>query len=286
MKSLAVLTYSKAPQLLSDDRLIIPLLRNNSVIATPVVWNDGDVDWAAFDCLLFRSTWDYYLHVDSFSEWLEKTEGIGIQTINSISAVRWNMHKFYLRELQLYGIIIIPTVFLNRNAMKNTTIELPENWEKVIIKPAVSAGSHETIIRNRNEIASDLSNLTYDLPDYDILIQEFMPEICTVGELSFIFFDRQFSHAVRKTPKAGDFRVQVQFGGIYTTFQPSSDQLDAAYKVIAAIPYPISYARVDGIWKDDVFYLMEVELIEPDLYMGYAPEAATRFVSSITNALF
>jgi glutathione synthase/RimK-type ligase-like ATP-grasp enzyme len=286
MKSLAILTYSKAPQLLPDDRLIIPLLRDNSVIATPVVWNDGDVDWAAFDCLLFRSTWDYYLQADAFYEWLEKTESIGIPTINSISTVRWNMHKFYLRELQSKGINVIPTNFINRNASMNIAIEVPDSWEKVIIKPAISAGSYETVIRNRDEYASHSDHPTFALPDCDFLIQEFMPEICTDGELSFIFFDRRFSHAVRKTPKVGDFRIQVQFGGNYSAFQPSSHQLNAASAVVEAIPYPISYARVDGIWKDDVFYLMEVELIEPDLYMGYAPDAAARFVKSITNALF
>lgn len=282
---LGILTYDKAQDLLPADRALIPLLKKYGVIASPVVWNDPGVEWQTFDSLLFRSTWDYYLHKEKFEQWLTLIDQLGIPTINPLKTVQWNMHKFYLQDLQHKGINLIPTVFVSKEDHNHIHGSIPDNWNKVVIKPAVSAGSHETIISDKEDlIDKSISQILAAKPN-DWLVQQFMPEIIEYGELSFIFFDRVFSHAVRKIPAKGDFRVQIQFGGIYESFTPGAEQLTAAEKVIDAISGTLTYARVDGVWRDDLFYLMEVELIEPDLYLQFVPDAPDLFAKSIISVL-
>ena len=116
-------------------------------------------------------------------------------------------------------------------------------------------------------------------------MQEFIPQIQTAGETSFIFFNKQFSHSVNKKPAQGDFRIQVQFGGQYAAFEPSSDLIWQAQKIVNTFPDALLYARVDGIIINDQLQLMEIECIEPDLYFNYSEGALERFVSTILELI-
>ncbi|MBK9151885.1 MAG: hypothetical protein IPM26_13215 [Saprospiraceae bacterium] len=276
---LAILTYTGAPGLLPADRALIPLLRNRNITAVPVLWNDKEVDWESFDVLLFRSTWDYYLEGNAFVQWLHTLRNLNIPVINDIQTVLWNMHKFYLRDLESEGVRIIPTLF----SESDQDIEIPLHWDKVIIKPAISAGSYKTVVAERSD--TSLIEESIRAVAGAVLIQEYFAEVENEGEYSFIFFSGKFSHAVRKIPKRGDFRVQSQFGGTYEKYIPTDQILSQVQKVIDATGNIYCYARVDGILRNGAFYLMELELIEPDLYLDYTENAVEIYAAAVCDSI-
>lgn len=278
-QKVALLTYSGAPELNAPDKKLISLLKRYNIVANPVVWNDNQTDWTKFDSLIFRSTWDYYLYPEVFIKWLSFLQESAVKTINNADIIRWNAHKFYLKDLQKKGINIIPTVFYS----PGNIIEIPENWDHMVIKPAISAGSYMTEVHSAKQAENILQNLTKT--EMYFLIQEYFPEITTLGELSFIYFDGKFSHAVRKTPKTGDFRVQSQFGGTYEKIIPDAETLHQTDSIIRALDDLTCYARVDGVLRDGLFYLMELELIEPDLYLQFEEGAAEQFAYVIYKHL-
>ncbi|WP_299519579.1 hypothetical protein, partial [uncultured Flavobacterium sp.] len=203
-----------------------------------------------------------------------------IKTLNPISIIKKNKHKFYLKELEKEGISILPTIFLEKNSTSNLRDLIPESWEKIVIKPAFSAGSYLTKLIDLSELESIQTEFKQHFETKDFLLQEFRPEIKELGETSFIFFDGKFSHAVNKKPVENDFRVQIQYGGKYTLIQPNDDLLQQAELVLSKIPEKLLYARVDGIVIDNKLHLMEIELIEPDLYFDLADGARERFVEA------
>ena len=157
--------------------------------------------------------------------------------------------------------------------------------EKSGIKPAFSAGSYLTEVFEISEIQAINEKYKSIAAEKELLLQEFMPEIQTLGETSFIFFNKKFSHAVNKKPVDGDFRVQSLFGGKYNLVQPSQELIDKAQKIADTFPENLLYARVDGILIENELYLMEIECIEPDLYFNLSENALERFVSAIVELI-
>jgi len=282
---IGILTCDRLPELLESDQKLIPLFAKENIAAKAVIWDDESVDWTEFDYLIFRNTWDYYQKEIAFNLWLNKIESLRIKTLNPISIIQKNKHKFYLKELKKEGISILPTIFLEKNSTSNLQVLIPENWEKIVIKPAFSAGSYLTKLINRSEIESIQTEFKEHFEIKDFLLQEFRPEIKELGETSFIFFDGKFSHAVNKKPIESDFRVQIQYGGKYTLIQPNADLLLQAELVLSKIPEKLLYARVDGIVIENKLHLMEIELIEPDLYFDLADGAREQFVEAFLKVL-
>ena len=281
---IALLTCATWPGLLEKEQAIAQEFSPH-IQADVVVWNDPTVNFSDYACLIFRTTWDYFEHPEVFAAWLDKIAQLGIKTINPISAIRRNQHKFYLKDLQDLGIAIISTVFIQKNSGLDLEALIPERWQKVIIKPAVSGGAYLTRLFERRETASVEAEYGPIAAERDLLIQPFMPEIQEQGELSLLFFGGEFSHAVLKRPSAGEFRVQSQFGGNYTALEVSDELLATAQKIIAAFGGELVYARVDGIISEGNFLLMELELIEPDLYFDYDLVAKRRYILALEAAL-
>lgn len=277
---IGILTCARLPELLESDQKLIPIFTKENITAKAVIWDDESVDWIEFDYLIFRNTWDYYQKEIAFNLWLDKIESLGIKTLNPISIIQKNKHKFYLKELENEGISILPTIFLEKNSTSNLQDLIPSSWEKIVIKPAFSAGSYLTKLIDRSEIESIQTEFKEHFENKDFLLQEFRPEIKDLGETSFIFFNGKFSHAVNKKPVENDFRVQIQYGGKYTLIEPNDDLLLQAELVLSKIPEKLLYARVDGIVIENKLHLMEIELIEPDLYFDLADGARERFVES------
>ncbi len=250
------------------------------------IWNDPTVNWASFDCLIFRNVWDYFEFPKEFGEWLDMIEGLNIRTLNPLSIIKQNHHKFYLKDLQNQGIDIIPTVFIPKNTGLDLSILKENNWEKAVIKPAVSAGSYMTTLFSQDEIPTIEAEYTPIALERDLLIQPFMPEIQKMGEISILFFQGQYSHSVLKKPKGEDFRVQAQFGGQYQEYFPDNSVIQTAENIVKTFSGELLYARVDGILKDGKFLLMEIELIEPDLYFDYAPEAKKNYLKALEKMVF
>ncbi|OAB28928.1 hypothetical protein SAMN05444395_102338 [Flavobacterium fryxellicola] len=282
---IALLTCEKLPDLNPEDQKIIPALAQHNIESSAVIWSDKNVIWTDFDYLIFRNTWDYFEKEAEFKLWLDHIEKLGIKTLNPIKVIKQNIHKFYLREMQQQGIAILPTLFIDKTDHLDLAKRIPSHWKKAVIKPAFSAGSYLTEVfevANSPEIDKQYAPIALEK---ELLVQEFMPQIQTLGETSFIFFNKKFSHAVNKKPVDGDFRVQSLFGGIYTLVHPSQDLILKAQKVVDTFKEDLLYARVDGILIDQELYLMEVECIEPDLYFNLSENSLNRFIASIVKLI-
>jgi glutathione synthase/RimK-type ligase-like ATP-grasp enzyme len=279
-------TCSKEPALTKDDLLLSRYLLTMNISVVPAIWDDEEIDWSAYDAVILRSTWDYHTQIEKFNRWLDKLELLGCTVLNPVSIVKWNQNKKYLAELSLQGIKIPPYNFCLRNSNSHLTDILIDNcWDKAVVKPAVSGGSFNTWITTASRASSDELRFAQMLQDGDVIVQKFMDEVITGGELSLIFFDKKFSHAVIKNAKSGDFRVQAQFGGVSEPVFPGEAILRSAIGLLETIKEPLLYARVDGIISDEKFYLMELELIEPVLFLGSDENACENFYKAFQHLL-
>jgi glutathione synthase/RimK-type ligase-like ATP-grasp enzyme len=247
---LALATCDWLPELDPDDAVLREGLGG---VAEPAVWSDPDVDWSAYDAVLIRSVWDYFERHADFLAWLDR---VPVPTWNPADTLRWNSEKTYLRELEAEGVRTIPTVWDG---------EVP--WDDAIIKPTVAGGSLGLRRAEKGEPVE---------PGF--MAQPFIPDIVNAGELSLVFFEGQFSHAVRKTPAEGDIRVQPEHGGIVTAAAPTADELSAAERVLAAADRDLLYARVDFVGDT---MLIELEAIEPRFFFSCAPGAERRLVDAL-----
>ena len=279
MPKIAVATYDKLPDLTFNDQLLIPIFRENGYTVSPEIWDDSEVDWSSFDIVLIRSTWDYYLKPVEFKNWISQFINSKTRLINSAEMVLKNSHKFYLKELAEKGVNIIPTVF----SSEKIELEKLKMWEKIVIKPAVSAGSHETEIFEVNMLTQEVLDNKTRTGDW--LVQPFLEEIKDAGEISMLFFGGNFSHAIQKVPKSGDFRVQKQFGAQYLKFEPSTTLLSIAKNIVEIAGKKSVYARIDGVMTPNGFLLMEVEMIEPDLFFEHTLDGPNRFVEAVLKEL-
>lgn len=280
---IGILTCINLPNLLPSEAFLIPALTNKNHIVTAVIWDDVSIEWSDFDLLIFRNTWDYYEKQTAFDIWLNKIEALGMKCLNSIKTIQKNKHKFYLKELQNQGLSIVPTIFIDKTTTLDLQKIIPKQWQKAVIKPAYSGGSYQTVLFDVTEI--NIINRQYQsiAAEKELLLQEYIPEIKTVGETSFIFFNKKFSHCVNKMPVKGDFRVQNQYGGIYTIVHPSQKLIDKALNIVNTFAEDLLYVRIDCIVFDNNLLLMEVECLEPDLYFELCPSAKDKFIEAIEN---
>lgn len=279
MPKIAIATYDKLPDLTVNDQLLIPIFTEKGYIVSPKIWDNPEVDWSSFDIVLIRSTWDYYLKPEAFKNWVSQFINSKTKLINSPEIVLKNSHKFYLKELADKGVSIIPTLF----SSEKIELEKLKMWEKIVIKPAVSAGSHETEFFVTTKLSQEVLDNKTSTGDW--LVQPFLEEIKEAGEISMLFFGGKFSHAIQKVPKSGDFRVQKQFGANYLKFEPSNELLILAKNIVENSGKESVYARIDGVMTQNGFLLMEVEMIEPDLFFEYTTDGPMRFVDAVLSEI-
>lgn len=281
---LGIATSSKCPQLIPAEQTVMSRLLRAGIHAKPLTWNDPRSDWSSVDAVLVRSIWDYHLHPQAFLDWLARFEDSGVPVWNPISVLKWNHHKFYLKDLALRGVDIVPTLFCPHHADDLGAQVEKTGWKRVVAKPAVSASSYRTKLIDLNgEGLSDL--LVQYSEENDFLLQPFLPEIEASGEVSMIFFNGEYSHAVQKRPAPGEFRVQAELGGHEVPMDPGAGIKEAAHRILQVSGFETLYARVDGIAREGRFLLMELELIEPDLFLTTHAKAIERFAEAISNRL-
>ena len=251
------------------------------------LWNDADVDWAAYDLAIVRTVWDYTVARDAFVDWAARA-GALTRLENPPDVLRWNTHKGYLIELEERGAPVVPTAWLGRG----DRVDLAElcgarGWDEVVIKPAVAAGS-DGLVRAGGGRAGHLraqEALDALLDAGDAMIQPFRPRIAE-GELSLVAVEGRVTHAVRKRPAEGEFRVQGRFGGTYVRETPAPDAVALAEWILQTLGTPLLFARVDLITADDgTLELGEVEATEPDLYLEQSEEGTTTLVDAIVARL-
>jgi len=243
----ALATSENYPNLSPDDSELAGELRALGIDAAPEIWSDRSVDWSAFDGIVLRSCWDYHLQPDAFARWIDSLQ---VPLFNPRDVVRWNMHKSYLLDLAARGVRIPRT----------------EIVRDVIVKPAISASAHNTHYMRGETI-----------------VQEFVEEIVRDGEWSIVFFDRRFSHSAKKVPKQGDFRVQEEHGGTSLPVPAPHHVIDGAASILGKVEGDLLYARVDVVDRPQGVTLMELELIEPWLFLKLLPGMTARFAEAIVR---
>jgi glutathione synthase/RimK-type ligase-like ATP-grasp enzyme len=283
----AFVTYKDEPNLTEDDQVLAQYLSKKNITVCPAAWDDAEINWQEYDVIVLRSMWDYFEKQDEFNTWLDEIELHGGFVLNPVSVVRWNQNKNYFLDLSARGILLPPYQYLFQKANYLLADILKDNnWNKAVVKPAVSCGSFNTWIVNSSLTSLDELRFARMLEKGDVIVQKFMHEIIDEGELSLIFFNKQFSHAISKKPKEGDFRVQLKFGGTAEPIVPDKKIIQQAAELLNSINESLLYARVDGvIAADDKFYLMELELIEPRLSVSGDVSACEKFYEAFLQLL-
>jgi glutathione synthase/RimK-type ligase-like ATP-grasp enzyme len=262
MRRVYFATYSGGPEINSDDALAAQELMQLGIETIALPWDaDSQPDGLP---VVVRSCWNYHLKPRYFRSWIDQRDVVW----NPRRTLAWNMDKRYLLELESRGCLIAPTTVVEQATPLAAILE-NRGWREAIVKPVVSASAWQTFPATLNSADVDQARFDAATKQGPVLVQEFVPEIRTLGEHSLIFFDGEFSHAVLKRPAAGDFRVQNEYGGSETP--------------VPAADWMIEQARVDVVAKDRRLIVMELELIEPLLFLALDAEAPARFARSIAR---
>ncbi|MGV9214639.1 ATP-grasp domain-containing protein [Micromonospora sp. RB23] len=288
----ALVTCSRLVELDPDDRLVLDPLAARGITAEAAVWDDPDVDWSAYDLVVLRSPWDYALRRDEFVAWAATVPTL----VNPADVVRWNTDKRYLGELSAAGVPTVPTSWVE----PGETWSPPADTGEYVIKPAVSAGSQDTgryhLADPEHRALAEAHVRRLSAAGRTTMVQPYLRAVDTEGETALLFLagpdGLAFSHAIRKGPMLTG--PDLGPDELYKDEEISprtarAEQLAVADRTLAAIPggtRQLLYARVDLIsGPDGGPVLVEVELAEPSLFLGYADNAPDRLAAAIATHL-
>lgn len=283
MQKICFLSTDNLDGYVFDDVLAIEPLRKLGWEVNTISWRDKLIDWNDFSAVIIRTTWDYQKSPDEFLKVLRKINDSKARLENSLKTVEWNLSKLYLRELESRDVKIVPTIWDEKDVSETKFGDWLNCFQtdEIIIKPIISATAEYTY--RLKKFLPELSEIFENRP---FMVQKFLPNIVTEGEFSLFYFGGNYSHTILKTPKPKDFRVQEEHGGIITAITPSAKLLNTAVKILSLIePTPL-YVRIDFVrdHRDD-FCLMELELIEPALYLRMDKNAPQIFAETIDKWL-
>ena len=255
-----------------------PEFKKRELEIVEVCWDDVQANWASFAAVIIGTTWDYWDRHDQFLQTLTHIES-QTRLFNSASLVRWNSNKQYLKDLAKKGARLIPTKWIDQpdeTAIVNAFDSL--GCTDMVLKRQVGAGADGQYRLKLGDVVPKLA-----LP---MMAQPFLPSIQTEGEMSMIFIDGEFSHALIKRPQDGDYRIQSSYGGTEHAIEPDEEDRKTAAKVLASLDEMPLYARVDVLRGDSgELFLMEIELIEPYLYPLEGPDLGRRLADAIERRL-
>jgi len=291
MSKIAFVTYRAQPRMTTGDSLMYNPLAEHGLKLMAAPWDDLTIRWTDFALVVLRSPWDYHTRLPEFMEWLDLLEEEDIPVWNPISLLRWNANKLYLKALYEKNISIVPTEFVQTGEVANLNeILTRRNWAQAIVKPTIGAGASKLWQVNLAQAERHQKKFDKALASDSLMVQPLLQEIVTNGELSFMYFrnwqgEITFSHAVVKRPKENDIRVQEEFGG-QTMNMVVSPEIQTQVDLIAhSIQDEWLYMRVDGVIIEGVFHLMELELLEPELFLDYNKHAPKLFATAIASFL-
>lgn len=240
-----------------------------------VLWNDSTIDWSQFEAALVTSTWDYFEHFEEFMSVMEKVAR-KTTLFNDLKTIKWNSQKTYLFELEKEGVSIIPTKFIEHLTEKNVE-ECFEDFatDELVLKPMIGANGEGQFRMSRQ---SKTSSVSTTVSHHGWLVQPFQDSILDQGELSLIYFGGEFSHAVRKCPRKGEYRVQSEYGGTDEEAIAPKDAAEISKKILDLVPVPPLFGRIDLVrLNSGQLGIMECEFVEPYLYPEYCPDFAQSF---------
>jgi glutathione synthase/RimK-type ligase-like ATP-grasp enzyme len=259
-------------------------LAAHGVEARVVEWHDPAVDWAAASLTVVRTPWNYTQHLAEFRAWIDRVAAASTLW-NPPVVLHWNLHKAYLLELHAAGAPIVPTVLLVEGSAASLDAVLDaQGWNEVVVKPAVSVGA---IGAGRFAVGDPAGQAHLDaaLQTGDVLVQQFVPSIETDGEVSLVAIDGDAIHAVRKRPAAGDYRIHPQYGGTAEPLAPAPALVELTGRLLEVVPGPTLYARVDVVSLHGSWHVMELEVLDPRLWLDTVPAALDRYVDAVIARL-
>jgi hypothetical protein len=285
---IALATCRNLPAWERDDRPLHAALRGLGVDVRLPAWDDAAFDFGACDACLIRTTWDYVERRGEFVAWAERV-GAACPLFNRPEIVRWNTDKTYLRELEARGVAIVPTVWLERGAEPDIGRLLADRgWTRGFLKPVFGSTARETLrFDARGEgLAQAQRHADRLLRREALMLQPYYDTVETWGEGSVIFVAGRMTHAVRKVPRGGDYRVQDDFGACDEPYAPSAAEQAWAHDVLERAPHGLLYARVDLLRDEQgAPRLTELELVEPSLFFRHAPHAAEGLAEALCRAV-
>ena len=243
----------------------------------------SEPEWDAFDAVYICTPWDYPKFPEEFLHVLEMIDASRALLLNELETVRWNLEKTYLKDVEARGDDIVPSSWYDDFAAADVPMFFDAHGvEKVVIKPTIGANAMDTFVLRHPVSDALLDRLARTFSERSFLVQPFIEAIHEEGEYSLFFFNGEYSHAIQKTPQKGDFRVQEEHGATITPVAPPEGLHDVAARVFSHLePLPV-YGRGDWVrGPDGRFLLMELELIEPSLYLRTDSGAALRFARAL-----
>jgi len=286
LKKAALLSTDNLENFFTYDKLLIEPMKQFGWLAEEISWRDKTVNWSNYDAVIVRSTWDYQHDSENFIKVLHKINS-STHLENNLDLMKWNMNKKYLYDLQNKGVHIVETLWKNkfdRSEAVNYFEQL--GAEEIIIKPNISASADNTYRLNKDTLTAFFDILENTFSKREFMIQPFIKNIIEEGEYSLFFFNGRYSHSVLKIPKDNDFRVQEEHGGNIQPVSASELIVNNAQNIINKLPTIPLYARVDLVRvNNNQFALMELELIEPSLYLNKDSEAPLKFVKAFVEKI-
>jgi len=277
-------TYAKQLGLTEDDQLFARALARRGVDVRAAVWDDPTAAWSNAAAVVIRSTWDYHLRRLAFLQWVERVSA-ATTLHNDARVVRWNSHKRYLATLAQRGVRVIDTVFADTgSSLDLSDVARAHGWGDVVVKPAVSASAHETRRFDAGERAAAQAHLDRLLATRDVMLQPHLAALAEQGELSLLFARGVFTHAVRRRSALVDGHVvpkSAPADAPAAALRCAARVLEVTGTVTGVTPNDLLYARVDLAAAGDDYVLLELELIEPSLFLLHAPDAAERFAEAL-----
>ncbi len=270
----------------AENNNLLLFLQQKGLDICKEVWTDQNADWEKYEVAILKAPWDYHENISQFYKWLDEISRLQVNLLNPAAIVKWNSDKHYLKNIAEAGFSVPQSEFLEKgNQLKLNSYFGQLNTDKLIVKPCISAGSNNTFAVMRKDITEVEPMINELLKTGSYIVQPFLEEIQTEGEWSFVFFNSQFSHCLLKKAGPGDFRVQNHLGGSVHIQLPPSQHLKTAEAIIARFAKECLYARVDGVIVNNEFRLMELELIDPYLYLSSHLKSFNNYYHALTKTL-
>lgn len=267
---------------LLEDKILQEALEAEGLSTTRVAWDDQSFNWESTTYIIFRAIWDYFERFEEFEQWLNYVKG-KTTLLNAAEIIYWNIDKHYLKDLKENGVHVAPTRFIAINEAI-TLKELFEEtgWETAVLKPCISGAGMDTYKINVIEAEAFETTFQKLIKEKTMMLQPFLKSIQEKGEISLMVMDGQFTHAILKKAKAGEFRVQDDHGGTVHHYTPTQEEIVFAEKAVAACEHFPIYARVDIIEDNNQkLSIAELELVEPELWFRFNDNAASVLAKGI-----
>jgi glutathione synthase/RimK-type ligase-like ATP-grasp enzyme len=277
---IALATSSQHPELAPDDRLLLAALRAEGADAEPAIWDLTGYPWASRRLVVIRSTWDYVGRREAYLAWAESTARL-TPVENDPATLRWNTDKGYLADFERRGHAVVPSTVLEETTTSGLERLLAaRGWDEAVVKPLVGASGRDTFRVRAGRVAAAGEPLAAAVARARMLVQPFLP-VTEEGELSLLFFDGNFSHAARKRPAVGEFRVQEQFGGSTLPAVAAPEEVALGRRILEGLDRSPLYARLDFLRSPEGWLLSEIELTEPSMFLALDPAAPARFARAV-----